>query len=223
MFKTQAIKDLEEKIYGKVAVEIRSGEIEQGVWARALAESKGDQKVAESKYIQLRVNKLKEKSIAAHDEKVREENEKQRDEDAIANVITVAARNSYRFKYFSIALLLIGSISLFLAAITDPYGSAEESEFFVLFLFAGLFLVPLSIYTFYQSYKIEKETDITLLHKKVVRLFWIMIPTALAVSLVGVVSIIIGLLAFIAFIKMIIDAFKFGLAYKRVLKNNLMN
>jgi hypothetical protein len=222
MFKTKAIKDLEEKLYEKVASEIQLGEIEHGTWAKALANSNGDQKRAEAKYIQLRVSKLKEKSIKTFNKNKNEQFHKQKDVEAIDTVRSVAVKNSSRFAFFSIALLLGGLLSLLIAGITDPYGSADESGYFVLFLFVGITLVPLGLYTLYESYKIEKITEINVLYKKITRLFWIMIPTSIAVTLVGAVSVIIGLLAFIAFVKMSIDAFKFGSAYKRVVQNQLI-
>lgn len=222
MFKSKKIKELEEKLYEKVASEIRERAIDQGIWTKALSESDGEKNRAESIYIKLRVNKLKDKSIQDYNSRKKEVQEQQSDEDAIEVVQNVAFKNSYRFKYFSIALFLIGSISLFIAASTDPYGSAEDSGYFVLFLFTGLIVVPLSIYTFYQSHKIEKITDVNILHKKIVRLFWIMIPTSLVVTLVGTLSVIIGLLAFMAFVSMSIDAFRFGIAYKRVVRKSLI-
>lgn len=222
MFKTKEIKELEEKLYEKVASEIQEGAIDQGIWAKALSESNGDKNRAESIYIKLRVNKLKDKSIQDYNDRKKKAQEQQEDENAVTIVTNVALKNSFRFKYFSIALFVIGAIALFIAALTDPYGSAEDSGYFVLFLFTGLILVPLSIYTFYQSYKIEKITDVNILYKKIVRLFWIMIPTSLAVTLVGAVSVIIGLLAFFAFVKMSMDAFQFGFAYKRVVRKDLI-
>jgi len=75
MFKSQAIKDLEDKIYDKIAKEIEDGDIQKGLWTKAKAQTAGDDSQIESKYIQLRFAQLKEKSIADHDAKVGEENE----------------------------------------------------------------------------------------------------------------------------------------------------
>lgn len=72
MFKSQEIKDLEEKIYDKIAKEIEEGDIQKGLWTKAKAQSGFDDSQIESKYIQLRFNQLKEKSIGDHDAKVAE-------------------------------------------------------------------------------------------------------------------------------------------------------
>jgi len=77
MFKSQEIKDLEDKIYDKIAKEIEEGDIQKGLWTKAKAQSGGDDSQIESKYIQLRFNQLKEKSIADHDAKVAEKNQQE--------------------------------------------------------------------------------------------------------------------------------------------------
>jgi hypothetical protein len=222
MFKSQNIKELEDRIYDEVATEIRSGQIDQGTWAKALAKSNGDLNITKSTYIKLRVNKLKDKSIEDYNFKKNEDDEQNKDTNAVTVVKNVALKNSYRFKFLSIALFAIGLITLFFSAITDPYTSAEDSIYFVIFLFVGLILVPLSIYTFYESHKINKINDVTILHNKIVRLFWIMIPTSLVISALGALSIIIGLVAIIIFFKMLIDAFQFESAYKRIVRKKLI-
>lgn len=229
MFKTKEIKELEEKLYTKVASEIQEGTIDQGTWARALAESNGVREKAEAKYIQLRVFKLKEKSIEDYNTRQNEasvrrkqEIEVEKDNVAVTIVRTVAMKNSLRFKYFSVALFVIGALSLFISALTDRNASPEDSVYFTLFLFTGIVAVLVSIYTFYESHKIEKITDVKVLYKKITRLFWIMIPTSIIVTLVGSVTVIVGLLAFIAFIRMCTDAYRFGSAYQRVVSKNLI-
>ncbi len=77
MFKSQAIKDLEDKIYDKIAKEIEDGDIQKGLWTKAKAQSAGDDSQIESKYIQLRFAQLKEKSISDHDAKVAEQNQQE--------------------------------------------------------------------------------------------------------------------------------------------------
>ncbi len=56
---------IEEKIYETVALEIQRGELRTGLWAKALAESRGDEQKAKSLYISHRVQSIKdEKAIA---------------------------------------------------------------------------------------------------------------------------------------------------------------
>ncbi len=82
MFKSQAIKDLEEKIYEKIAKEIENDDIQKGLWIKAKAETSGDENQIESRYIKLRFDQLKEKSIAHQQEKVKEEQERNQKEEA---------------------------------------------------------------------------------------------------------------------------------------------
>lgn len=82
MFKSQAIKDLEDKIYDKIAKEIEDGDIQKGLWTRAKAQSNGDENQVESIYIKLRFDQLKEKSVAQYDEKVKQEQVQRQKEEA---------------------------------------------------------------------------------------------------------------------------------------------
>ena len=66
----------EEQLYEAVALEIKNHELREGLWARALAEAKGDQDQAKGVYIKLRVQSLKDEFVVAgqiHQEALKEE------------------------------------------------------------------------------------------------------------------------------------------------------
>ena len=53
--KLAASKLAEEQLYAQAAEEVASGQIRQGLWAKAIAETGGDQKLAKARYLKLRV------------------------------------------------------------------------------------------------------------------------------------------------------------------------
>ena len=107
MFKSQAIKNLEEKIYDKIATEIQSGNTEQGTWAKGLAEANGDKERAEARYIQLRFKKIKEKSIADHNRKVNDEYEKEEEAEQIQSDGAITEKPPLYRRFFAVIVSLI--------------------------------------------------------------------------------------------------------------------
>ena len=75
--KTSAIDRLnEERIYELVVNEIKNNIRKDGLWAKAIAKSSGDIKVAQSTYIKLRVQQIKDEEEVLHDiaeQKLRED------------------------------------------------------------------------------------------------------------------------------------------------------
>ena len=62
-----AAKVAEELIYEQVAAEVAAGAIRQGLWAKAIAESDGNEAAAKARYIKLRVELLiAEADLAEH-------------------------------------------------------------------------------------------------------------------------------------------------------------
>lgn len=118
MFKNQAIKNLEEKIYNKIATEIQSGNIEQGTWAKGLAEANGDKEKAEARYIQLRFKKIKEKSIADYNKKKDDEYEKEAEKEQNEGNTTEKPPLYRRFLAGLISLIIIGLMSPTMSLIT---------------------------------------------------------------------------------------------------------
>ncbi|OLF77137.1 hypothetical protein AWH61_09475 [Alteromonas sp. W12] len=57
---------IEERLYEIVVGEIAKGNIRQGLWAKAFSLSSGDEQAAKSKYIELRVDSLKDESTLIH-------------------------------------------------------------------------------------------------------------------------------------------------------------
>ena len=64
-FKTSTAIDrlLEEKLYEQVAQELKAGKKREGIWVKAMAKSDGDLNKAESMYIELRVQAIKDEDI----------------------------------------------------------------------------------------------------------------------------------------------------------------
>lgn len=56
---------LEERLYEVVAHEIKVGEIREGLWLKAFAESSGDKSLAEATYVKFRVAQLLREAIEA--------------------------------------------------------------------------------------------------------------------------------------------------------------
>jgi len=120
MFKSQAIKRLEEKIYSKIAAEIQSGEIEQGTWAKGLAEANGDKEKAEARYIQLRFKKIKEKSIADYNRKMSDEYQKEEQTEQEQSEVKVTKKPPLyrRFLALLISLIIIGLMAPLMSVVT---------------------------------------------------------------------------------------------------------
>ena len=90
--KLAASKLAEEQLYAHAAEEVASGQIRQGLWAKAIAEADGDETAAKGRYLKLRVEMMKaEADLLDHAEKelVREfdlaEEREKREREAQAN------------------------------------------------------------------------------------------------------------------------------------------
>ena len=57
--KLAASKLAEEQLYAQAAEEVASGQIRQGLWAKAIAETGGDEAAAKAHYLKLRVEIMK--------------------------------------------------------------------------------------------------------------------------------------------------------------------
>ena len=65
--KLAASKIAEEQLYAQAAEEVAAGVIRQGLWAKAIAESDGNEAAAKARYIKLRVELLiAEADLAEH-------------------------------------------------------------------------------------------------------------------------------------------------------------
>ncbi len=69
----------EEKLYEQVASEIHQGQKRSGVWAKALAVANGNEEFAKAKYIELRVQSLKDEIAVTKDILKRESQSIERD------------------------------------------------------------------------------------------------------------------------------------------------
>ena len=58
IFKSAEDRILEEKIYEEVAQEIAEGKLKAGLWAKALAQTDGDEQQAKSAYIKFRFQSI---------------------------------------------------------------------------------------------------------------------------------------------------------------------
>ncbi len=97
MFKSDIEKakyrKLEEQLYNKVAEELQNGKKHNAIWAKALAYAKGDSGIAQGKYIEYRIESLKDDLIIA------DENQKikvQQQEERINDVIREERKSSIK-------------------------------------------------------------------------------------------------------------------------------
>ncbi len=73
-FKTSTAIDRlsEEKLYEQVAQELKAGKKREGIWVKAMAKTGGDLNKAESMYIELRVQAIKDETNLASEQRGRE-------------------------------------------------------------------------------------------------------------------------------------------------------
>jgi hypothetical protein len=67
LFKSAADRLLEEQIYEAVALEISKGKVKPGLWAKALSQTNGNEKLTQSVYIKLRVQNIKDEDEVQND------------------------------------------------------------------------------------------------------------------------------------------------------------
>jgi|TARA_B110000114_G_C14889500_1_gene316152 hypothetical protein len=113
----------EETLYAQVYVEIEGGDIRQGLWLKALAESDGDAQKAKARYAKARVNSLKDEATLAlaeqeEFEEIIQENLKKKAKD-ITSINT--AQTDKRDRQMSVDL----NQNIF-----DQKASIEEIQFF---------------------------------------------------------------------------------------------
>lgn len=85
IFKSAEDRILEEKIYEEVAQEIAEGKLKAGLWAKALAQTDGDEQQARSTYIRLRFQNIidmeaVQREYADRSSRMAEENQRKKDE-----------------------------------------------------------------------------------------------------------------------------------------------
>jgi hypothetical protein len=104
--KLAASKLAEEQLYAQAAEEVASGQIRQGLWAKALAEADGDETAAKGRYLKLRVEIMRaeaevtdyarKQAAKEADQAAREANqESARDRDSYSNEVEMARRFLY--------------------------------------------------------------------------------------------------------------------------------
>ena len=67
LFKSAADRLLEEQIYEAVALEISQGKVKPGLWAKALSQTNGNEKLTQSVYIKLRVQNIRDEDEVQND------------------------------------------------------------------------------------------------------------------------------------------------------------
>jgi len=80
-FKTSTAIDRlsEEKLYEQVAQELKAGKKREGIWVKAMAKSGGDLNKAESMYIELRVQSIKDEYTIQEEVNSRTDNKESKD------------------------------------------------------------------------------------------------------------------------------------------------
>ena len=96
---------LEEQMFETAVSEFKSGEIREGLMAKALTETEGDTKKAEALYLKLRVQSLKDEANVQHSLIQEVEKEAARNEQA-KETIRKMERSSSKSSSFPIFLIL---------------------------------------------------------------------------------------------------------------------
>ena len=96
---------LEEQMFETAVSEFKSGEIREGLMAKALTETEGDTKKAEALYLKLRVQSLKDEANVQHSLVQEVEKEAARNEQA-KETIRKMERSSSKSSSFPIFLIL---------------------------------------------------------------------------------------------------------------------
>ena len=82
----------DEELWAAAAEEVASGLIRTGLWAKALAESSGDEGAAKSRYLQLRFDALKDEAALAEEKRLTTKRNRER---ALRRVAKVSGRSTY--------------------------------------------------------------------------------------------------------------------------------
>jgi hypothetical protein len=97
---------IEEKMYEQVAEELASGNIRQGLWAKALATEAGDEDKTRSCYIKLRVQSLVDENIvnSAHKKEAKIHNVFRKLGRFIIKAILIIFGLSFLYKIFLLSI-----------------------------------------------------------------------------------------------------------------------
>ena len=90
--KLAASKLAEEQLYAQAAEEVASGQIRQGLWAKAIAETDGDEAAAKARYLKIRVEIMQAEAEVT--DYVRKQAAKEADQ-AARETNKASARDSY--------------------------------------------------------------------------------------------------------------------------------
>ena len=95
--KLAASKLAEEQLYAQAAEEVASGQIRQGLWAKAIAETGGDEAAAKAHYLQLRVEIMKAEAEVT--DYARKQAAKEADKESAGDSYSTEVEMARRFLY----------------------------------------------------------------------------------------------------------------------------
>jgi len=102
----------DERFYAKVVEELRSSDPVPGLWAKAFAESQGDQSVAKALYLRLRASQLEAAELEEGLEAQRAADERaaQVAEEKMQSTISLWAKAAYPIILFVVAVVILGVV-----------------------------------------------------------------------------------------------------------------
>ncbi len=220
--KEQRKKD--ELLYTVVTEEIERNEIHKALWTKSVADSDNNKERAQALYIKYRVQKLKDEISDQEEEQRATEKVEKTVESKLRKASknleildNTVARSVSTFQYLISAMVLLSFGILFFAYLF--YDSGEPFELWAL---SGLILMFLGFYLFYLYKRVIKTTDHIEIRKRLNVLFFILIPFSLIGTAIGILLPIAGMFMFIAFILLIIRAYKFNSAFSYAKRNGLL-
>lgn len=110
--KGSAYRLSEEALYAEALRELESGQLRDGVWAKAMSESDMDQSKASARYIQLRVISLKDEITVFIDEVRKSKNQYRLPEPKVSKSPNPVSQKSRNIFVVLVMILLVGAIAV---------------------------------------------------------------------------------------------------------------
>lgn len=223
-FSSKEQRKVEEPLYSAVTEEIERNEIYKPLWIKALADSDNNQQKTQALYIKYRVQKLKDE---ISDQQDAQKEQKKREDQLQAKVkkdgrnletLNTTVKNTVSiFRWLILAMVFISAVTLFLT-----YFYYESGDAYELWAIMGGVVMVLGLYLFYLTKRVNKVADYSEVKRRLSILFCVLIPFSLLGTILGVVSPVVGLVMFIAFIGLLIRAIKFYSAFNYAKRNGLI-
>ncbi|MCB9820599.1 hypothetical protein H6790_01495 [Candidatus Nomurabacteria bacterium] len=204
----------DENLYEIALEEIEQDKKIKGIWAKAVSMSDGYDKKTESKYIELRVNSLK------NEIKNRERAKPTNDEikDLSYNILVESVSKLLgRIRWTSFFVGIGGLLSSFVGFIFLQEFGIDESALILLGI--GVILITLSIFLYVNFKKIfNKSDDFDFVKNKITVVSVVAILVSVVMTISGVFMPVIGLCGLLILFNIVINLSKFHINYNKYKK-----